>query len=569
MNAGEFITTDVFGTFVLLEAAREATHLKKFVQISTDEVYGSVAEGSSKETDELRPRNPYSASKAGADRLAYSYWATYNVPVVISRASNNYGPNQFPEKVIPLFITNAIDDIPVPLYGDGQNVRDWLHVSDNCRALDCHPRARRAGRGVQHRRRQSRQERRSDAPDPGAARQARERDQAGGGSARARSPLLARHHEAAGARLDPARAVRAGPGRYGRVVPRRTSGGGVRSRNRTPPSRRTTRRSTASGGADAGRGRTSARHRRDRLRRQPSARRSASRSRARWPRGPIPAARRRRRDAQRALAVGRPRRSRRGRRGDRGPRTVGRLSPRRARHTSATRGRTRRARCGQRARHASPARSHPASPSCNVRCSSPGPRWCTGPRPMRSTKKRRSVRRTPTASASWRRRWWPRATRGRRSFLTRPFNHVGPRQSPAYVASSFARQIAQVEAGTAGAGLSVGNLDARRDLTDVRDTVRAYRRWSRSGRPARPYNVCSGRAYRIGDLLETMLRLARMPITITRDPTRHAAERQRRSCSATRRGSRAEVGWRPTIPIEDTLEDLLDYWRQRVAVTRA
>jgi len=136
MNAGEFITTDVFGTFVLLEAAREATHLKKFVQISTDEVYGSVAEGSSKETDELRPRNPYSASKAGADRLAYSYWATYDVPVVISRASNNYGPNQFPEKVIPLFITNALDDIPVPLYGDGQNVRDWLHVGDNCRALD-------------------------------------------------------------------------------------------------------------------------------------------------------------------------------------------------------------------------------------------------------------------------------------------------------------------------------------------------------------------------------------------------------------------------------------------------
>jgi dTDP-glucose 4,6-dehydratase len=136
INAGEFITTDVFGTFVLLEAAREARHLQKFVQISTDEVYGSVAEGSSRETDELRPRNPYSASKAGADRLAYSYWATYDVPVVITRASNNYGPNQFPEKVIPLFITNAMDDIHVPLYGDGMNERDWLHVSDNCRALD-------------------------------------------------------------------------------------------------------------------------------------------------------------------------------------------------------------------------------------------------------------------------------------------------------------------------------------------------------------------------------------------------------------------------------------------------
>jgi dTDP-glucose 4,6-dehydratase len=136
LNAGEFITTDVFGTFVLLEAAREAKRLTRFVQISTDEVYGSVPEGSSRETDELKPRNPYSASKAGADRLAYSYWATYEVPVVITRASNNYGPNQFPEKVIPLFITNAMDDRPLPLYGDGLNERDWLHVSDHCRAID-------------------------------------------------------------------------------------------------------------------------------------------------------------------------------------------------------------------------------------------------------------------------------------------------------------------------------------------------------------------------------------------------------------------------------------------------
>jgi dTDP-glucose 4,6-dehydratase len=136
MNAGQFITTDVYGTFVLLEAARHAPRLQRFVQISTDEVYGSVADGSSRETDELRPRNPYAASKAGADRLAYSYWATYGVPVLITRASNNYGPYQFPEKVIPLFVTNAIDDIPVPLYGDGLNERDWLHVTDHCRALD-------------------------------------------------------------------------------------------------------------------------------------------------------------------------------------------------------------------------------------------------------------------------------------------------------------------------------------------------------------------------------------------------------------------------------------------------
>ena len=135
-GAGEFITTDVYGTFVLLEAARQAPRLRRFVQISTDEVYGSVPEGASQEGDELRPRNPYAASKAGADRLAYSFWATHDVPVVITRASNNYGPYQFPEKIIPLFITNAIDDRPVPLYGDGLNVRDWLHVDDHCRALD-------------------------------------------------------------------------------------------------------------------------------------------------------------------------------------------------------------------------------------------------------------------------------------------------------------------------------------------------------------------------------------------------------------------------------------------------
>jgi dTDP-glucose 4,6-dehydratase len=137
MAAGDFIKTDVEGTFVLLEAARRATGLRRFVQISTDEVYGSVPTGASRETDELKPRNPYSASKAGADRLAYSYWATYDVPVIITRASNNYGPYQFPEKVIPLFVTNAIDNIPVPLYGDGRNVRDWLHVVDHCRAIDC------------------------------------------------------------------------------------------------------------------------------------------------------------------------------------------------------------------------------------------------------------------------------------------------------------------------------------------------------------------------------------------------------------------------------------------------
>ena len=135
-SAASFIQTDVIGTFVLLEAARRNTTLQRFVQISTDEVYGSVTTGKSRETDALMPRNPYAASKAAADRLAYSYWATYGVPVIVTRASNNYGPYQFPEKLIPLFVTNAIKGDTLPLYGDGLNVRDWLHVKDHCRAID-------------------------------------------------------------------------------------------------------------------------------------------------------------------------------------------------------------------------------------------------------------------------------------------------------------------------------------------------------------------------------------------------------------------------------------------------
>jgi dTDP-glucose 4,6-dehydratase len=130
-----FIRTDIYGAYTLLEAARES-RVKAFVQISTDEVYGSVAQGQSRETDALMPSNPYSASKAAADRLAYSYFATYRLPVFISRASNNFGPRQYPEKVIPLFVTNALSDEPLPLYGDGQNVRDWLFVTDHCAALD-------------------------------------------------------------------------------------------------------------------------------------------------------------------------------------------------------------------------------------------------------------------------------------------------------------------------------------------------------------------------------------------------------------------------------------------------
>jgi dTDP-glucose 4,6-dehydratase len=131
----DFIRTDVFGAYVLLENSKEHG-VKRFIQISTDEVYGSISEGYATEESPLMPSNPYSASKAGADRLAYSYYATYGLPVIVTRASNNFGPNQYPEKLIPLFVTNAIEDIPLPLYGDGRNVRDWLYVRDHCDAVD-------------------------------------------------------------------------------------------------------------------------------------------------------------------------------------------------------------------------------------------------------------------------------------------------------------------------------------------------------------------------------------------------------------------------------------------------
>ncbi|MHB8896674.1 MAG: dTDP-glucose 4,6-dehydratase, partial [Candidatus Geothermincolia bacterium] len=131
----EFIQTDVFGTFTLLEACRKR-HVRRYLQISTDEVYGSIREGSFTEESNLAPNSPYSASKTGADLLVRAYHKTYGLPVIVTRSSNNYGPYQYPEKIIPLFITNAMNDIQVPLYGDGLNVRDWLYVTDNCAGID-------------------------------------------------------------------------------------------------------------------------------------------------------------------------------------------------------------------------------------------------------------------------------------------------------------------------------------------------------------------------------------------------------------------------------------------------
>jgi len=135
VDAGEFVLTDVYGSFVLLEALKDS-NLQFFIQVSTDEVYGSRDEGFFKEEDPLNPSSPYAASKAGADRLAYSYFVTYGLPIKIVRPSNNFGPFQYPEKFIPLFVTNALENKTLPLYGKGTNVRDWLFVEDNCKAIE-------------------------------------------------------------------------------------------------------------------------------------------------------------------------------------------------------------------------------------------------------------------------------------------------------------------------------------------------------------------------------------------------------------------------------------------------
>jgi dTDP-glucose 4,6-dehydratase len=135
LSPDEFVRTNCDGTNVMCDVARRVG-VDRFLHISTDEVYGSIDEGSFRETDTLSPRSPYSASKAASDLIALSYVATYDLPVVVTRSSNNFGPYQFPEKVIPLFTTNLLDDKTVPLYGDGGNVRDWCYVVDNCRAVD-------------------------------------------------------------------------------------------------------------------------------------------------------------------------------------------------------------------------------------------------------------------------------------------------------------------------------------------------------------------------------------------------------------------------------------------------
>ena len=170
-DSGPFVETNVVGTQRLLDASLRAG-IRRFVHVSTDEVYGSIAEGSWDETRPLEPNSPYSASKAGSDLLARSYHRTHGMNLSITRCSNNYGPYHFPEKVIPLFVTNLIDDKHVPLYGEGENIRDWLHVDDHTRGIALVVDRRPGRRDLQHRRRH-----RADQPraDPAAARRDRPR----------------------------------------------------------------------------------------------------------------------------------------------------------------------------------------------------------------------------------------------------------------------------------------------------------------------------------------------------------------------------------------------------------
>jgi dTDP-glucose 4,6-dehydratase len=135
MEPGSFIQTDVYGTYVLLEAARRHG-IERYHQVSTDEVYGEVMTGASREMDALRPRSPYSASKAGGDHMVHAYSVSFGVPATITRGSNTIGPNQYPEKAVPLFITNAIEDKPLPIYGDGTQMRDYQYVLDHCEGID-------------------------------------------------------------------------------------------------------------------------------------------------------------------------------------------------------------------------------------------------------------------------------------------------------------------------------------------------------------------------------------------------------------------------------------------------
>ncbi len=228
LDPAAFLRTGVEGVHVLLEAVRRESERAasgqrprppRFLQVSTDEVYGSVATGFSREGDRLGPRSPYAAAKAAGELLALSYHVTYGLDVVITRGSNTYGPYHHPEKLIPLFVTNAIDDRPLPLYGDGMQVRDWLHVEDHAGGHRPRPARRRGGRDLQRPRLPPRPQPRGDRPAAGAPRQAVVARPVRGGPAGPRPALRHGRREAGRPRLDEPDRVRRRPCRDDRLVP--------------------------------------------------------------------------------------------------------------------------------------------------------------------------------------------------------------------------------------------------------------------------------------------------------------------------------------------------------------
>ncbi len=223
-----FVRTNVLGTQVLLEACHRTEGLARFVMVSTDEVYGSLGPtGAFTETSPLQPSSPYSASKAAADLLALAFHHTFGLDVVVTRCSNNYGPYQFPEKLIPLMVVNALHDEPLPVYGDGGNVRDWLHVEDHCRAAGGGARAGPGGGGLQHRRWRRAAERRPGEDAPRRARKARDPHPLRQGPARARSALRHRpDQDPHRARLDARPHLPAGARGHGPLVRRPPRAGG-------------------------------------------------------------------------------------------------------------------------------------------------------------------------------------------------------------------------------------------------------------------------------------------------------------------------------------------------------
>ncbi len=216
-GATEFVSTNVLGTQVLLDWARE--HGVRYVQVSTDEVYGDIDSGLSREGDPIRPSSPYAASKAAGDLLALASVRTHGVDVVITRGSNTYGPNQYPEKLIPFFTTNALDGKPLPVYGDGLQIRDWLHVEDHAAGIELVLREGKTGEVYNIAGGEEVVNARDHAPNRRADRRRSRTRHPRGRPPGPRPPLRARRDEAEGARLEPGAQPGRRPARDGRVVP--------------------------------------------------------------------------------------------------------------------------------------------------------------------------------------------------------------------------------------------------------------------------------------------------------------------------------------------------------------